>query len=93
MAFRHGGFKGKGLVYSRRRGQGKRVNRSLRDGSSIIYEENEGESDSFEMNTQEDIRQNTSVSKTGIDRFTWILIQRIHSQGQVEHYPLAETAD
>ena len=69
------------------------VNRSLRDGSSIIYEENEGESDSFEMNTPDDIRQNTSISRTGIDRFTWILIERIHSQGQIQHYPLAETTE
>jgi hypothetical protein len=69
------------------------VSRSLRDGSSIIYEENEGESDSFEMNTQDDIRQNTSISKTGIDRFTSTLIERIHSQRQIQHCPLAETTE
>ena len=69
------------------------VNRSLRDGSSIIYEENEGESDSFEMNTQDDIRQNASVSKPGIDRFMLIMIERIHSQGQIQHYPVAETTE
>jgi hypothetical protein len=69
------------------------VNRSLRDGSSIIYEENEGESDSFEMNTQHDIRQTTSISETGIDHFRRLLIDRINSQGQIQHYPIAETTE
>jgi hypothetical protein len=46
MTFRTGAFRGRGNVYSRRRGRGTGpVNNTLRNKANIIYEEPEEESD------------------------------------------------
>jgi hypothetical protein len=70
MAFRSGGFKGKGLVYSRKPKYGKTGNGSLQNGSSIIFEENEVETDDPGMHFQHELRR-TSNSHTGINRLTY----------------------
>ena len=45
MAFRSGGVRGKGIVYSRRRGSGRSNRTGLRHTPSVIYEESEEESE------------------------------------------------
>lgn len=71
MAFRTGGFSGKGTVYSRRRGRGPVGSNVLRTRTSIIYEETEEDTDlevQGKMN-QQGIRQADMAKTIGISEY------------------------